>query len=570
MFFFIEFYYYGWFTNEWLPRFILNCPRFLYYIRGSISTVSFIISISILIDLIVTYVIPSTTIYSNFYGTSEGENVTNDEKKRGNKLSELSAIGLVEEDDHEQNHLYNIEMNSGYDSEYRKNDISRRDNFLDRSQDYDTSFNNIGFSKTNRRIDDKGFLAPRHSLLTRPIETIYTMDQLGEFINGVPKPKISELDFNDKFSAGYPTRNLGIQKNGLNGINNFVAITNDTNAASKMLFQYQRENKEDGYSSTHEDSSTSALGKQKKKSPSSGRSVVTTMKLLRNRGTRSSPNIYGLEETLQMYKMSYGTLCRCEGKLRVWIKQTILKPLLEKIESANKQLLKDYPGLHLKVGESNLDTLQCFAATKPEIFKNSTLSYVLPFLKVCQDQEYLFQRLKELTADHSLKSYLWKAIEKTSPGEVLRLLVNNKSTATQEENKNKSNTFSPPKITNDTEILLHMFLTYMDSVLTSNPFAAYKDVEMPFTAIYFLRAPNEPSIIHRAHSSFYLHLDKQNPIHMRLVINGGEEIMDLGADQNNFFRTIVLFVQHCYLYNNRMVDRISLSDKSLNWKNIIM
>uniref|UniRef100_A0A0N5B9E3 Rho-GAP domain-containing protein n=1 Tax=Strongyloides papillosus TaxID=174720 RepID=A0A0N5B9E3_STREA len=392
-------------------------------------------------------------------------------------------------------------------------------------------------------------------------------------MHGAPKPKISELDFNDKFSGGYPSRNLGIQKNGLNGVNNFAAITNDTNAASKVLFQYQRgETKEDGYSSTHEESSTSVLGKQtqKKKSPSSARVPLTTMKLLRNRGTRSNPNIYGLEETLKMYRMSYSALCICEGKLRVWIKQTILKPLLEKIDQANKELAKDYPGLHLKIGESSLETFNCLAATKPEIFKNSTLTYILPFLKVCQDQEYLMQRIKELTADHSLKSYLWKAIEKTSPGEVLRLLVNNKSTASQEDTKNKENTFSPPKTTNDTEILLHMFLTYMDHVLTSNPFAAYKDVEMPFTAIYFLRTPDEPSIIHRAHSSFYLHLDKKNPIHMRLVINGGEEIMDLGVDQNNFFRTIVLFVQHCYLYNNKMVDRISLNDKSLNWKNIIM
>uniref|UniRef100_A0A0N4ZXA6 Transmembrane protein 209 n=1 Tax=Parastrongyloides trichosuri TaxID=131310 RepID=A0A0N4ZXA6_PARTI len=574
----IEWYYYGWITNDWLPRFILNWPKFLYYARGLICTVATSISITILVDLIVSYVIPSTSFYKTFRDFISVEKEINTSKENIHRMSHLVNLSTESIEGHtnyEDDHLYNIEMTPGFEKFSRNFEVKRKSsnsNINNTSQEYDPS-ELSGLNLSSIRNTSQSYVAPRHSLLTRPTESVYTLDQLEEFLNCSQKSNIQQIDFSDNFSEGYPSRNLGIQKDGLNGINNFAALTKNVAGASKILFQYQKERKENGYGSSHEDPTTSVLGKQapRKKSPSSIRPSISSVKIPRNRGTRQNPNIYNLDETLKMYKLSFSDLCRCEGKLRIWIKQTILKPLLERIESANAQFLKDFPGHHLKIGDNSVETFQYLVSSKPEIFRNSDLGYVLPFLKVCQDQEYLIKRLNELATDYSLKNYLWKVIEKASTGDVIRLLTNNKSTACVDDTTSSTEKkFAPPKRASDTEILLHMFLTYLDHVLTSNPFAGYKTVDMPFSAIYFLKTPDEPSVVHRAYSSFYLHLDKLNPVHMRLVINGGEEIMDLGTDQNNFFRTIVIFIQHCYLYNNRMIDKIRLNDESLQWKRIIV
>uniref|UniRef100_A0AC35TK47 Transmembrane protein 209 n=1 Tax=Rhabditophanes sp. KR3021 TaxID=114890 RepID=A0AC35TK47_9BILA len=566
--FWIEYNYHGYFSAPYLPELILDKSVALEYIRFIVCTISTIISAIIAVDILVVFIIPADKVKflfgSLFFWTDlSDEEVTKEKKalKGGQGLLNVSSQSFPDQNSLHEEHLYDIGDDDGERESSFAQQRERRGSFGNRSAsstlnssrfDASTSFNLLDGS-----IDQYASLVvPRHSLLNRPTESIHTMEQLEEFMHRNPKKKVREMDFTDKFTTGYTERNIGIQNNGDNGINSFAALSNNVGEASKILFKYKSEHAR-GFDH---------LVQSRGKSPSA-RGYKKTIKLKKAKGSVYNPNIYTLPDILEMYGISYGSLSRSEGKLRVWIKQTILKPLLTHIDECNAILVKDFPGIHLKVGVNSLDAFQQCLQTKREVFKDTPLPFVLPFLKICHDQVFLIKRLKELVCDQSLKSYFWKAIETTiSSTEILKNLVSG-GRNTNTEPKSVMNG-SLPKMANDTEILLHVFLTYMDSVLTSNPFSGLKPDGGPFSAVYLLKSSEQATVLHQISSAFYLQVN-ESTMHLRLVINGGEEIMDVGQDRNNFFRVIVIFMHHCMLYNNGKIDRINLKDETLNWVHIL-
>ncbi|EJW73777.1 hypothetical protein WUBG_15316 [Wuchereria bancrofti] len=78
-------------------------------------------------------------------------------------------------------------------------------------------------------------------------------------------------------------------------------------------------------------------------------------------------------EILNQYRIDAEGFAVAERNLRSWICQTILRPLLVKIDEINAS----HAHLHLKIGHSSVEALQTAASSKSDLLK-SALPYILP------------------------------------------------------------------------------------------------------------------------------------------------------------------------------------------------
>ena len=77
--------------------------------------------------------------------------------------------------------------------------------------------------------------------------------------------------------------------------------------------------------------------------------------------------------------------------LRIWITQTILRPLVSEVENINTNLPKQGVS-DAKIGESPVDRLRKVSSL-PQVAANlPTLPALIPFLEVSPDQEYIINR----------------------------------------------------------------------------------------------------------------------------------------------------------------------------------
>ncbi|VDK85113.1 unnamed protein product, partial [Onchocerca ochengi] len=112
-------------------------------------------------------------------------------------------------------------------------------------------------------------------------------------------------------------------------------------------------------------------------------------------------------EILNQYRMDAEDFAIAERNLRCWICQTVLRPLVLKIDEINAIFIKSHAHLHLKIGHSSVEALQTAASSKNDLLK-SALPYILPYLKVHEKQSYLIKRCRDLCADVCMKNYNWQ------------------------------------------------------------------------------------------------------------------------------------------------------------------
>lgn len=95
-------------------------------------------------------------------------------------------------------------------------------------------------------------------------------------------------------------------------------------------------------------------------------------------------------------------------KLRIWICNTIFRPLVEKVDETNQLLSSKFSFLHLKVGSSTPDVMKSSLASKPELC-NTFLPFILPYLSIHSNQNYLVQRIRRLSENVALEDFKWNA-----------------------------------------------------------------------------------------------------------------------------------------------------------------
>lgn len=266
-------------------------------------------------------------------------------------------------------------------------------------------------------------------------------------------------------------------------------------------------------------------------------------------------------------------------KLRRWITLTILKPIITEIDQINDRLVK-LGCADMKIGNASIAQLNQLTQTNKSITLN-TLSILMPYLELTAKQDYLMQRLKELSAGgNCLNDYHWNA-----------------------GGYYKSIDWSD-YLPTDANIVMHFFCTYMDSRLIKRfpnlkPFTSqyfHKDnsvstsstVSITSTGIQSVQVKNEPlqpliqlqqqqqqppkallglSTSHSINSKLYINEYKSNPPCYRVVFN--KEVYDINTGRNNLFDAIICFLYFVKYEFNGMLGAVSLSSSGVNLLSVI-
>ncbi|XP_072255165.1 transmembrane protein 209 [Pyxicephalus adspersus] len=168
-------------------------------------------------------------------------------------------------------------------------------------------------------------------------------------------------------------------------------------------------------------------------------------------------------------------------KFRNWISETILVPLVREMELVNLQMRR-FGCPELQIGESSITSLKQAALLKASLIP--TLNAIVQYLDITPNQEYLFERIKDLSQGGCMSAFRWNG--------------------GAEFKGRKWDTDLPT----DSAILMHVFCTYFDSRLPAHP--KYPNGKT-FTSQHFVQTPDKPGMS----MSFYTTQQISSPDHFR-------------------------------------------------------
>ncbi|KAJ4924749.1 hypothetical protein JOQ06_003700 [Pogonophryne albipinna] len=218
------------------------------------------------------------------------------------------------------------------------------------------------------------------------------------------------------------------------------------------------------------------------------------------------------------------------AKLRNWISDTILVPLVKEIDSVNSQLRRmGCP--ELQIGEASISSLKQAAVMKASSIP--TMNSIVQYLDITPNQEYLVDRVKELAHSGCMSSFRWNG-----GGDL----------------KNRKWDTDLPT---DCAVLMHMCCTYLDSRLPPHP--KYPDGKT-FTSQHFSHTPDKPDVTKE--SLFCIHQSSTTPPHYQLIYQG--HVYSLPKGRNNLFHTILMFLYVIKTKESGMLGRVNLGLSGVN------
>ncbi|KAK7814096.1 hypothetical protein U0070_020955 [Myodes glareolus] len=202
-----------------------------------------------------------------------------------------------------------------------------------------------------------------------------------------------------------------------------------------------------------------------------------------------------------------------------WINETILVPLVQETESVSTQMRRmGCP--ELQIGEASVTSLKQAALVKAPLIP--TLNAIVQYLDLTPNQEYLFERIKELSQGGCMSSFRW----------------------------NRGGDFKGRKwdtdLPTDSAIIMHVFCTYLDSRLPPHP--KYPDGKT-FTSQHFVQTPNKPVVC----LPFLLHVQLCSM-----------DVFRLFTGRNNMFHTLLMFLYIIKTKESGMLGRVNLGLSGVN------
>ncbi|KAF5270860.1 hypothetical protein FQA39_LY08305 [Lamprigera yunnana] len=243
----------------------------------------------------------------------------------------------------------------------------------------------------------------------------------------------------------------------------------------------------------------------------------------------STINQMGIE-VWKPFRVNNITLTQWNANLRMWISQTIVERLSKEFVSVDIALQKQ-GFVDVQIGHVSLERLRKTAQMIPVLQNIPNLSILISFLEVCGNQEYLVKRIKELSRGGCMSDFKW----------------------------NSGSTFNGKEwndsLPTDSEIIIHLFATYMDTQLL--PLPNCPDTK-PFTGTYYIKLSEEIP----QSTTICIQYFSQKPPHFRILI--GNEVYPMVQGYNNLFNTILFFL---YQVNEReygMLRGINLGKSGIN------
>ncbi|XP_077450553.1 transmembrane protein 209 [Stigmatopora argus] len=218
------------------------------------------------------------------------------------------------------------------------------------------------------------------------------------------------------------------------------------------------------------------------------------------------------------------------AKLRIWINDTIMVPLVKEMDLINTQLRRmGCP--ELQIGEASISSLKQAAVMKASSIP--TMNAIVQYLDITPNQEYLVDRIKELAHSGCMSSFRWNR------GGDLKT--------------RKWDTDLPT----DCAVLMHIFCTYLDSRLPPHP--KYPDGKT-FTSQHFSHIPDKPDV--SKENLFCVHQNSTTPPQYQLIYQG--DIFSLPKGRNNLFHTILMFLYVIKIKESGMLGRVNFGLSGVN------
>ena len=219
--------------------------------------------------------------------------------------------------------------------------------------------------------------------------------------------------------------------------------------------------------------------------------------------------------------------------LRVWLTQTILRPLVSEIDRVNSAL----PRLGISdvsVGSVPVDRLRKVSALPQVSSSLSSLGGLLPYLEVSTDQTYLLDRLRALSATGAMSGFRWSA---GGPGWTDRL-------------------------PSDSEIVMHCVTTYMDTRLLLVSSVHSGDNLTSFSGRHFVKFGDKLRQMRDDKNTLAIIQDTKSPVHY--VVQVGDKQLDVGVGRNNMIHSLLLFLHTVKVERSGLLGRVNFGLSGLN------
>lgn len=221
--------------------------------------------------------------------------------------------------------------------------------------------------------------------------------------------------------------------------------------------------------------------------------------------------------------------------LRVWLTQTLLRPLVTEVDRVNSTLTR-VGVTDCAVGNVSVDRLRKVGILPQVSSSLPSLPSLIPYLEVCSDQTYLVKRLRDLARTGAMSKFRW-----SSGGDGWT-----------------------DRIPTDSELIMHCLATYMDSRLmtsTSTRVAVSEgDSITPFTGVHFYK--HGIKVKTEDKDNLAIIQIGRNPTHYVVQIGGQQ--LDVGSGRNNMIHSLLLFLHTVKGECGGMLGRVNLGLSGLN------
>jgi len=222
--------------------------------------------------------------------------------------------------------------------------------------------------------------------------------------------------------------------------------------------------------------------------------------------------------------------------LRVWITQTLLRPLVSEVDRVNSTL----PRLGVadcSVGSVAVDRLRKVALLPQVMASLPSLPTLIPYLEVSSDQTYLVARLRDLAKTGAMSKYKWSS----------------------------GGSGWTDRLPSDSELVMHCLATYMDSRLLTTTATRVAmgeggDSVTPFTGVHFFK--HGEKVRKEDKETLALVQSGRSPTHY--VIQVGGQQLDVGSGRNNMIHSLLLFLHTVKGERGGMLGRVNLGLSGLN------
>ncbi|XP_032674619.1 transmembrane protein 209 isoform X2 [Odontomachus brunneus] len=250
----------------------------------------------------------------------------------------------------------------------------------------------------------------------------------------------------------------------------------------------------------------------------------------------SSPRgTFGAMNVWRKYRIDQKKVDEWIAFLRMWISRTIVERVALEIDNICVALIRH--GLSdSQPGHVGLDRLRKLAQAPFLVSAIPTLPTLVPFLELCNNQEYLVKRIKTLANGGCMSEFKWNG---------------------GGSHNGKEWDSSLPT---DSAIIMHLISTYMDTQLEA---PLDQPDARPFTSRYMARSGMElprnkgPIIV----------CQSVNPPHYNLALSGDSLLSDyeeIQRGRNNLFHTLLLFLYIVKTRDHGMLGRVNAGTSGIN------